>query len=394
METELSGARRLAIVLALGLGQLVAYASSFYLLAVLGDAIARGVGVTPTVVFTLLSAAFLLSAMVGPWVGKWLQMRGGREVMLASSLTFAAALALIGSANGLSELALGVLTLGAGMALGLYGPPNAILVEIHGERARPSITAVTLIGGLGSTTGFLVTGWLLREVGWRGACIAWAGVHLAVCLPLGALVVPRTHRHVKGAQGVPTVRVAWDRRMIQLAVLFAGAWFVSTCMSAHLPRLLQRLGLTAVEAEGAAAFLGLAAVSARAVELILLRRLPPLTTTRIATLLSPLGALTVLTLGPHAGVALVIGQGLGNGMLSVANGTLLLALFGREGYAYRAALINTPAKFAQAAGPGLFALALATSPQAALALTSGVCLMMFAMTFGLGRQSEPALQPA
>lgn len=305
--------------------------------------------------------------------------------MLASNLVFAAALGLIGVAANAPALAAGVLTLGLGMAVGLYGTPNAILVEIHGERARSWITAVALMGGLGSSVGFLVTGWLLREVGWRGACLAWAGVHLAVCLPLGAFVVPRTHGHAAPARATAPIRVAWDRRMLQLAVLFAGAWFVSTCMSTHLPRLLQRLGLSADEASSAAAFLGVAAVSARAIELSLLRRLPTLATTRIATLLSPLGALTVLALGPHAGVALVIGQGLGNGMLSVANGTLPLALFGRDGYAYRAALINTPARFVQAAGPGLFAMALATSPQAALALIAGVCLMMFAMTFGLTR---------
>ena len=382
---EVSRPLALAMVLTLGIGQVVAFASSFYLLGVLGDAVAGGIGVAPTVLFTLFSGAFLVSAMAGPWVGKWIQARGGREVMLASNLVFAAALGLIGVAANAPALAAGVLTLGLDMAVGLYGTPNAILVEIHGERARSWITAVALMGGLGSSVGFLVTGWLLREVGWRGACLAWAGVHLAVCLPLGAFVVPRTHGHAAPARATAPIRVAWDRRMLQLAVLFAGAWFVSTCMSTHLPRLLQRLGLSADEASSAAAFLGVAAVSARAIELSLLRRLPTLATTRIATLLSPLGALTVLALGPHAGVALVIGQGLGNGMLSVANGTLPLALFGRDGYAYRAALINTPARFVQAAGPGLFAMALATSPQAALALIAGVCLMMFAMTFGLTR---------
>jgi cyanate permease len=402
MEMELSRGRSFAIVLALGFGQLVAYASSFYLLGVLADAIAHGVGVAPTLVFTLLSGAFLLSAFIGPLVGKWLQARGGREVLLASSVVFAAALGLIGAANGVAVLAAGVLMLGAGMGVGLYGTPNAILVELHGERARPWITAVALMGGLGSSTGFLVTGWLLREAGWRGACFAWAGVHLAICLPLALLLVPRSHSHAATKTAAPPIRVAWDRRMVQLAVLFAGSWFVSTCMSAHLPRLLHALGLTVAQAESTAAFLGLAAVSARAVELIVLRRMPPLSTTRIATLLSPLGALVALSFGPQASVALVIGQGLGNGMLSVASGVLPLAVFGREGYALRSALITTPARFVQAAGPGLFALALAASPQAALGLSSGVCLMMFAMTFGLasrtslpfmGRDGDPGPGP-
>src|SRR5579871_155112 len=81
MEIELSRRRRLAIVIALGLGQVVAYASSFYLLGVLGDAIARDVRVTPALLFTLLSGAFLLSAILGPLVGKWLQARDRKRVV-------------------------------------------------------------------------------------------------------------------------------------------------------------------------------------------------------------------------------------------------------------------------------------------------------------------------
>jgi predicted MFS family arabinose efflux permease len=369
---------------ALGLSQIVAFASSFYLLGVLGDPIAESLSVSPRLVFDFLSGAFLVSAFVGPFAGRWINARGGREALMAASVVFGSALTMIAFAREPIALGAGVFGLGLGMAIGLYGTPNAILVEIYGETARPWITAVALMGGLGSSVGWIATHFLLGQVGWRGACLVWAGAHMVICLPLVAWLTPPLHaRGVKSPPPSPRVRIAWDGRMTHVALLFAGAWFVSTCISAHLPRLLTRLGLSTNQAVGAAAFLGVAAVSARAIELIFLRRVPSLITARIATLLHPLGALAVLALGPSASLGLVAAQGVGNGMLSVANGTLPLALFGRENYAYRTALLNTPAKFVQAAGPALFGIALSVSPAAALAMTGTTCLVMFAMTFGL-----------
>ncbi|WP_426027910.1 hypothetical protein [Brevundimonas sp. TWP2-3-4b2] len=57
------------IVPVLGLGQVVAFASSYYLLGVLADPMARTMRLEPSAVFTALSAAFLISAMLSPWAG-------------------------------------------------------------------------------------------------------------------------------------------------------------------------------------------------------------------------------------------------------------------------------------------------------------------------------------
>ena len=248
--------RQLALTIALGFGQIVAFASSFYLLGVLGDPIARSLQLAPTIPFDLLSGAFLASALVGPLAGRWLDRRGGREVLMASSLVFAIGLVAIASAGGVASLGVGVLVLGLGMSIGLYGTPYALLVQVHGDGARPWITAVALMGGLGSSVGWLANEWLLQQVGWRGAVMAWAGLHLLVCLPLAVILAP-PHAALTYARPQPSDGPAthWDRRMVQVAVLFASAWFVSTCISAHLPRLLARLGLSAPKAAASRASL-------------------------------------------------------------------------------------------------------------------------------------------
>lgn len=165
-------------------------------------------------------------------------------------------------------------------------------------------------------------------------------------------------------------------------------------MSAHLPRLLAAFGLPLHAAASAAGLMGIAAVTVRFLEFTVLRRLAPLATTRLATLLHPSGASALLAFGAPAGAVMAMGQGAGNGMLAVAKGVLPLSLYGPANYAYRSALIGRPALFAQIFGPAVFALALERSAALALVGTSTLCLVMFAMTFGLRRYSPPLQQQA
>src|SRR6478609_934956 len=111
------------IVAGLGLGQMLAFGSSFYLLAVLGDAIAESLHLRPALVSSLLSVALLASAVAATPIGRWTDARGGKVVLLWASPAFALGLGLIGVARGPMTLTLGVAVLGVAMALGLYETP-------------------------------------------------------------------------------------------------------------------------------------------------------------------------------------------------------------------------------------------------------------------------------
>lgn len=377
-------ARQTAITLVLGLGQTIAFASSFYLMGVLGDPIAADLQLKPAFVLSLVSVALAMAAVVSPRAGRWIDARGGKVVLLVSNLVFAAALVTLGLAQGPVTLILGMLVLGVGLALGMYGTAFAVLVSLYGDAARRPITGVALLGGLGSAVGWPLTLYFEQTFGWRGACFAWAGLHLLFCLPVTAWIVPRVRGEAHGRpEGAPPEPVVWDRRMIQLAVLFSCAWFVSTCMSTHLPRLLAAFGLSPAKAAATAGLVGIAAVSVRLAEFTVLRRFAPLIATRVATLMHPLGAAGLLALGARGAPLLALGQGAGNGMITVAKGVLPLQLFGSRNYAYRSALLTRPAQIAQIGGPAVYGVALAQSPQTALALSAGLCLVMFAMTFSL-----------
>src|SRR5882757_1739522 len=88
--------RPLTIILALGTTQTLAWASSYYLPAILADSIARDLGVSSNWVFGAFSASLVISALIGPRVGRQIDLVGGRSVLSMSNLVLAAGLVLLG----------------------------------------------------------------------------------------------------------------------------------------------------------------------------------------------------------------------------------------------------------------------------------------------------------
>lgn len=189
--------------------------------------------------------------------------------------------------------------------------------------ARPCSTS----GAFGGALGWPLTLAMIELVGWRGACFGWAALHL-----------------------------------------------------------LGRLGLDPAEAAGAATLMAGAAVAVRLLAFLAPGKGSPVGGLRLATLLHPLGAAVAFFGGKSLAGAVALGQGAGNGLLSVASGVLPLHLFGKENYATRQALILTPARFLQAAAPLSYGVLLDRSAGLALLASSAVCVLMFAMTFGLERR--------
>jgi len=379
--------RRGVVVLALGTAQTLAWASSYYLPAILADPISRELGIPATGVFAAFSAALLLSAALGPAVGRAIDRRGGRGVLCLSSTVFAAGLAMLAAAHGPVLLALAWLVLGAGMALGLYDSAFATLAGLYGRDARGAITGITLIAGFASTIGWPLTTLLNNVVGWREACLAWAGLHLALGLPLNRFLVPPAPPPPPG-DATPSARdtesdAAPRGAMVLLTFVFAATWVVSTGMAAHLPRLLQAAGASTSAAVAAATLVGPAQVAARLVEFGLLRRMHPLVSARVATVLHPLGAAALVLFGGSAAVVFTVLHGAGNGMLTIAKGTLPLALFGPAGYGLRTGLLSAPARVAQAAAPLLFGFLIDRVGTGALAVSAGLGLASTAALMGL-----------
>lgn len=378
------------VVLALGATQTLAWASTYYLLAVLAAPMARDLGLAPWEVFSVFSGALLLTAVLGAPVGRAIDRRGGRPVLLVSVFVLAGGLVLLALAQGFWTLCLAWAVLGLGMAMGLYDAAFAALAGLYGNAARNPITGITLIAGFASTLGWPLSTLMLAEWGWRGACWGWVAILLAVALPL-VLSLPRAGPPPRKEEAPHAPPPGGARRAgLLLAFAFGVTGFVSTALSQHLPAILIAAGAAPAAAIAAAALMGPAQVGARVLEFGLLRRVHPLLAARGAQLAHPLGALALVVAGAPAAAVFAVLHGAGNGLLTIARGTLPLAVFGPAGYGARQGLIIAPARVSAALAPALFGLMLEAQGAAALWLTSLLSLLAFAALVLLRAASPPA----
>ncbi|MDB5501106.1 MAG: hypothetical protein JWR89_1008, partial [Tardiphaga sp.] len=165
-----------------------------------------------------------------------------------------------------------------------------------------------------------------------------------------------------------------DRTMVLLAFAFAAAWSVTGAMAAHLPRIMEAAGATSVQAITAGALIGPAQVFARIVEASFLSRFHPLLSTRLACLTHPIGAGILALAGGGAAGVFAVFHGTGNGILTIARGTLPLAIFGPQNYGYRLGLLGAPARMAQAAAPLAFGLLIDVIGSRVLIVSSALSL--------------------
>lgn len=375
--------RQWLVVAGLGTSQTLAWASSYYLVAILAPAMARDLGTSTTGVFGAFSASLLISALLGPRVGRTIDLFGGREVLAVSNMIFAAGLVLLALAPSITVLWLGWFTIGVGMGLGLYDAAFAALGRMYGPSARSSITGITLIAGFASTVGWPLTAWGDAVFGWRGTCLAWAAAHMALGLPLNLVILPNLRTAATKAAETIKPHVPMDGRMWLLGFAFAAGWVVSTAMAAHLPRVLEAAGATPAEAIGAAALVGPAQVVARVLEAGFLSRYHPLVSARLATVTHPIGAGLLLTLGGWLAMPFTLLHGAGNGILTIARGTVPLVVFGPDNYGYRLGLIGAPARILQAGAPLAFEVLIDRYGASALVFSSVICLMATACLFAV-----------
>ncbi|HYJ98676.1 MAG TPA: MFS transporter, partial [Burkholderiaceae bacterium] len=144
---------RTGTVAALGTAQTLAWASSYYLPAMLASSMARDLGVSAPTVFAAFSVALVVSGLLGPRAGAAIDRWGGRPVLSATSVIFAIGLVALGLAQSPLAFFAAWIVLGVGMGSGLYEAAFATLVRLYGKDSRNSITGITLIAGFASTVG-------------------------------------------------------------------------------------------------------------------------------------------------------------------------------------------------------------------------------------------------
>jgi hypothetical protein len=360
---------RRVVITALGIAQILAWGTSFYFPAVFAGPIVAETGWSLGYVVGGTSVGLLVAGLISPQVGCVIDRHGGRPVLLASSLFYAAGLAGIGLAPALPVYLTAWVLLGIGMGSGLYDAVFAALGRLYGSEARGPITNLTLFGGFASTVCWPLSAFMIETIGWRSACFAYAALHLAVALPLQMAVIRRAPKPAAvsaapadAPQPIVPARIAHETLIFALlALVLSIAAGIGSIVVVHLLIFLQARGVDFAVAVSLGTLFGPAQVGARVVERLFGNRYHPIWTMVGSCGLMAIGLLLLVGGFPILLLVILL-YGAGYGVSWIGRGTLPLALFGP---------VRFPRLMGKLAFPSLIVQALAPSAGALLIEASG-----------------------
>lgn len=375
------------VVPALGIAQILAWGSSYYLPAVLAQPIARDTGWSLSWVVGGLSLGLLVAGLASPLVGRQIRRHGGRPILAISSLLLAAGLLGLALSPNLPLFIAAWILMGLGMGTGLYDPAFSALGHLYGHGARQHITTLTLFGGFASTACWPLSALMVSEFGWRGACMTYAAIHLLICLPLYWKGLPARSSDASAELSPPvsssSAAPAMGRLFLLLAATLMIGAMLSTVISVHLLTILQARDITLAAAVALGALVGPSQVGARFIEMLIGRYHHPIWT-KIASVSFVALGLSLLWLDiPLIALAMMF-YGAGIGLESIARATLPLTLFGPEDYAPIMGRLARPSLIAQAAAPSIGALMIETwDVNTALGVVVGVAFVNLLLALAL-----------
>jgi hypothetical protein len=377
----------------LGLTQILAWGALFYPPVLTVPLIAAERGWSLAFAMGGLSIGLFSAGLIAPLTGRMVDRHGGHVVMTVGSLTGAVGLvALVLAPNRVAYLSAWVL-IGAAMAESLYDPAFASLGRIFGAAARRPITVLTFIGGLASTASWPATRVLLDAHGWRTTYLVYAALLALVAAPLHAFALPRERADAQArpaaATSAPSAHLPVSGRAFWLVLAgFAAYAFVPSGLSAHLLAIFGRAGIDPATVVAIGALLGPSQVASRLGEFIFAGNAHPLNLARAAfcVIVCAFAVLALAGISTPVAAVFAVMFGVSNGLVTIARGTVPLALFGPTGYGRLIGRIAGPWLAVQSAAPLVLAfVAERASDAAALALVCAFALVALACFVAIRR---------
>jgi MFS family permease len=311
----------------------------------------------------------IVAGLCAPLVGRVIDLRGGRGVMVAGSVVGGAGV-IVWSLAASVPLYLGAWgVIGVGMALSVYEPAFATIVRHAPGRRRQGIVVVTLVGALASTIFIPLAAALVELMGWRNTLVVLAVAHVVVTAPLCLVGIPR-HRKVltpdpgppadrgpradrpgAGTQdSAPTLADSSPLRRIVLANLLGGA--ANVAVGVHLVAYLVADGGSPRQAAMIAGLLGIAKVGGRLAVGAAAQHLrsAPLLVVCLVVMGASLALPLVIPAGP-VHVLMVVGFGAAAGAKTIVVPLVVVERFGSEVFGLTSGRVSRVGKLGFAFAP-------------------------------------------
>lgn len=353
-----------SLVSALGVGQLVAWGSFYYVFVTLADPMANEFGWSKAQINGAVSIVLATTGLCSYARGRWIDRYGGRLMMTTAAVIGALLLLLWAQVTELWHLYAIAVGIGVVSAMMLYEASFAVVARLLGADYRKAIIVITLFGGLASTAFVPLTHFLIDSLGWRDALRTLAILQLPFGVGIPFLLL--RHREAAHREANPTVS-APSRTSIRaalthpvfwlLALSFVSYAFMFTSLIFNLIPILRESGYTTREAVAAYACIGPFQLAGR-VAVLTLERFVSVTTAGLLGTLFPVGAMmTLSSLNAHSPFVFVfaIAFGTGMGIKTIVQATAAPEFLGRANYGALQGALMLPVYLAQAGSPLLAA---------------------------------------
>jgi MFS family permease len=350
------------IVATLCVTETITWGIIFYGFPVFLAAMEHDLGASRVAVTGAFSLGLGVAGLAGVPVGRWLDRRGARLLMtFGSCLTTVLAIAwsrveTVGALYTVWAL------MGLAIAMTLYEPAFAAIVQWFPTGRERALLVVTLAGGFASTIFMPIEAWLMARVGWRHALV-WLTVFLATTtIPLHALLL-RAPRHLARDRGrapatvpaVPGVSLGTAVRhpvFWILATAFFASNFAHTSGTVHLIPYLGQHGYSAALGAAIVGWIGAMQVPGRLAFVPIAAWLGARSVVAAIFIAQCVGTALLASLGwlPTV-IPIVVLLGAANGMSTLARANMVSDIFGRAHYGSISGALAMGANGARALAP-------------------------------------------
>jgi MFS family permease len=405
MSTRQRQAEPWGAVLALGVTQITAWGSIYYLFALLMEPLQAALGASKSTIVGAFTLSLLVSGLLAPVVGRAIDRRGGRVLMALASLLAAGALVALAHVSTLAQLYAVWALLGIAMAGTLYEPAFAVVTRAFVINHRRAIAVLTLFGGFASTVFWPLGQALISAYGWRDTAMIFGALNLLVCVPLHLLALPSDDPRSDfigaaspgGSSSGSLVEALRDPVFHLLAAAFTVNALVFSGMSVHLLAMLTAKGLSPIQAAALGALVGPMQVLGRLAEMSLGQRIAPSRVGTIAMALLPTSLFVLVATATSTWTFILFALlfGAGNGVMTIVRGTVPIELYGRQHYGSINGAMAAPVLIAKAAGPLVAAVTWSlTQDYDRVVLTLAILAVSSLLFFALAVRRRTAAKPS
>lgn len=274
------------------------------------------------------SLALLISGILAPAIGRYIDRNGARGIMTIGSILGTILLVAWSQVDSLVGFYLVWVGIGVAFAGTLYDPAFAAIAPWFRENRGKAMLIITFLGGLASTIFLPATGYLEDHFGWRDALLILAGVlAISTILPhwfvIRAPIRTEAERNFRSTSSWPVlIRSIWFRR---LSFAFFLQSFTSAGVTVHMIAYLIDRGVSPTTAAWTAGMIGAAQTGARVLVTMFEHKASTevLTATMFA---AQMVAIMMLVIWPSGAVTIAAALllGIGRGALTLLRPAILL----------------------------------------------------------------------